>query len=56
MAKSLHELNLEQRKIDAALSKKLSNTPLGALPADIRRIVAKRLQKPARGPLAKKAD
>lgn len=52
--KTLHELNMEQRAINQAIKEANKDDPLYSLPEPVRRVVAKRMQKPARGPI--KAD
>ena len=50
--KTLHEWNMEQREINKALQKKRKgDNPLASLPADLRRSIAKRMQKPVRAPI-----
>lgn len=49
--KTLHELNMEQREINREMQKKNKGNPLAALPADLRRSIAKRMQKPVRAPI-----
>lgn len=52
--KTLHELNMEQRAINQAIKEANKDDPLYSLPEPVRHAVAKRMQKPARGPI--KAD
>ncbi len=52
--KTLHELNMEQRAINQAIKDAHKDDPLYSLPEPVRRAVAKRMQKPVRGPI--KAD
>lgn len=55
MSKTLHELNMEQRRIDQALKEANKDNPLYSLPEPVRRVVAKKMQKPVRGPLVENA-
>jgi hypothetical protein len=49
--KTLHELNMEQSEINREMQKKNKGNPLASLPADLRRSIAKRMQKPVRAPI-----